>query len=244
MKYMGSKARIAKYILPIILENRKEGQYYVEPFCGGCNMIDRVGGMRLAADNNKYLIALFEGLQEGRKHTKEIPRELYNRARSEYNAGTEIEFSLFEIAWIGYMASANGRFYEGGYSGTSKTKIGTERNYIEESIKGIEKQIPLLSGTHFQCSDYTDLEIPLGSIVYCDIPYKGTKQYATSKNFNHSKFWNWAREKSKQNTLFVSEYSAPDDFECIWEMEVKSSLSANAGFGGNKNSIEKLFMLK
>lgn len=35
MKYMGSKSRIAKYILPIILKDRKDGQYYVEPFCGG-----------------------------------------------------------------------------------------------------------------------------------------------------------------------------------------------------------------
>ena len=38
MKYMGSKNRIAKYILPIILKDRKEGQWYVEPFVGGANM--------------------------------------------------------------------------------------------------------------------------------------------------------------------------------------------------------------
>ena len=38
MKYMGSKNRIAKYILPIILKDRLEGQWYVEPFCGGCNI--------------------------------------------------------------------------------------------------------------------------------------------------------------------------------------------------------------
>lgn len=35
MKYLGSKARIAKEILPIILKDRKVGQYYVEPFVGG-----------------------------------------------------------------------------------------------------------------------------------------------------------------------------------------------------------------
>lgn len=45
MKYMGSKWRIAKHILPIILEGRNDGQYYVEPFCGGCNMIDKVQGI-------------------------------------------------------------------------------------------------------------------------------------------------------------------------------------------------------
>jgi len=57
MKYMGSKTRIAKHILPIILKNRKPGQWYVEPFAGGMNTIYQISGNRLASDNNKYLIA-------------------------------------------------------------------------------------------------------------------------------------------------------------------------------------------
>ena len=40
MKYMGSKTRIAKEILPIMLKNRTENQFWVEPFVGGGN-IDR-----------------------------------------------------------------------------------------------------------------------------------------------------------------------------------------------------------
>ncbi|MCW0484672.1 DNA adenine methylase [Gaoshiqia sediminis] len=65
MKYMGSKNRIAKYILPIILENRTENQLYIEPFVGGANMIDKVTGERLGTDNNEYLIALLRALQTG-----------------------------------------------------------------------------------------------------------------------------------------------------------------------------------
>ena len=42
MKYMGSKARIAKHILPIILKDRKPNQWYSEPFTGGANLIDKV----------------------------------------------------------------------------------------------------------------------------------------------------------------------------------------------------------
>jgi len=57
MKYMGSKTRIAKHILPIILKNRKPGQWYVEPFAGGMNTIYQISGNSLASDNNKYLIA-------------------------------------------------------------------------------------------------------------------------------------------------------------------------------------------
>jgi DNA adenine methylase len=42
------------------------------------------------------------------------------------------------IGWIGWMGSANGRFFDGGYSGKSNTKIGTVRDYIKEAISNIE----------------------------------------------------------------------------------------------------------
>ena len=50
MKYMGSKARFAKEILPITLQGRKPNQYYVEPFVGGCNIMDKVKGNRIGAE--------------------------------------------------------------------------------------------------------------------------------------------------------------------------------------------------
>ena len=155
MKYMGSKARFAKEILPIILKDKKPEQWYVEPFAGGMNVICEFGGKRIANDNNYYLIEMWKGLANGNKYPTEIPKE---------------------------------------------------------------------------------------SIIYCDIPYQGTKQYSTSKDFNHSAFWDWCREKARQgHTIFVSEYNAPADFECVWQKQAKSSLSANGKIGGNKLSVEKLF---
>ena len=61
MKYMGSKNRIAKHILPIMLaECEKQGiTKWVEPFVGGANMIDKVEGPRIGNDSNPYLIASF-----------------------------------------------------------------------------------------------------------------------------------------------------------------------------------------
>ena len=46
MKYMGSKARFAKEMLPIILRDRTAEQWYIEPFAGGMNAICEVGGKR------------------------------------------------------------------------------------------------------------------------------------------------------------------------------------------------------
>ena len=242
MKYMGSKARFTKEILPIILKDRKAEQWYVEPFAGGMNVICEVQGNRIANDKNCHLIEMWKGLAKGVKYPTEIPKDLYDFARDIYNNKEEKTLSDDLVGWIGWMGSANGRFFDGGYSGKSNTKIGTVRDYIKEAINNIEKQLPKMTGVQFENKDYAELEIPNESIIYCDIPYQGTKQYSTSKDFNHSNFWNWCREKAKQgHTVFVSEYNAPDDFECVWQKEAKSSLSANGRIGGNKLSVEKLF---
>ena len=238
MKYMGSKNRIAKHILPIILKDRKENQYFVEPFVGGANMIDKVDGNRIGADNNEYLIAMWQGLQENKSRPYLIEKELYSKARDFFNKSDYSIFDKFMIGWIGWMGSYNGRFFDGGYSG----HLVGKRDYITEQIKNTETQISKIKDVQFVYSSYDELEIPNNSIIYCDIPYKDTKQYASSKNFNYDNFWNWAREKAKQgHQIFISEYNAPDDFECLWQQEVKSSLSANGIAGGNKVSIEKLF---
>lgn len=250
MKYMGSKARFSKDILPIILKDRKPEQYYVEPFSGGMNMICEVDGNRIANDKNYHLIEMWKGLMNGIEYPRDITKDLYSVARDIYNN----KKSRFEhlmnmtddmVGWIGWMGSANGRFFDGGYSGKSNTQIGTVRDYIQEAIRNIEKQIPKMIGVQFENKDYTELQIPNESIIYCDIPYHGTKQYSTSKDFNHLDFWNWCRENTKRgHKVFISEYNAPDDFECVWQKEAKSSLSANGKIGGSKLSIEKLFAHK
>jgi DNA adenine methylase len=177
MKYMGSKNRFAKELLPIILKERKENQFYVEPFSGGMNLIDKVKGNRIANDNNKYLIAMWNGIKKGIIYPNEIEKSLYSLARDVFN-GKETRFehtiNITDdlVGWIGFMGSANGRFFEGGYSGKSNTKLGTVRDYIAESIRNIEKQIPNLLDVDFIFDDYVNLDIPKNSIVYCDIPYK------------------------------------------------------------------------
>lgn len=68
MKYMGSKAKVARYIVPIIQEQIERSGYetYLEPFCGGCNVIDKIEApQRIASDCNKYLIALMQHIQAG-----------------------------------------------------------------------------------------------------------------------------------------------------------------------------------
>lgn len=59
--------------------------------------------------------------------------------------------------------------------------------------------------------------------------------------FDYIEFWNWVRVKSKNHIVLVSEYNAPDDFQCIWKKEHKTTLDKN---DNSKIRVEKLFIHK
>ena len=233
MKYMGSKARIANELLPIILKDRKPNQYYVEPFVGGANMIDKVDGLRIGSDINKYLIALYCELQKGWIPPRDVTKEHYNKVRDNFE-----NFDLFHIGYVGIACSYNGKWF-GGYAGEVQTKMGL-RNYIHEAHKNILQQKQFLKDIYFTSGSYELLQYPENCIIYCDIPYIETTIYkANEEHFDHDKFYKWVREMElKGHQIFISEYQAPTDFSCVWEGSVKSSLS-----GSKKTSTEKLFTL-
>lgn len=240
MKYMGSKARHAKHILPIILKDRKPDQWYVEPFVGGANVIDKVDGKRIGADINYYVIVMLYALSNGWTPPEHIDKPTYDKHRKMYYAGDTSVPAL--TGYIGINGSYNGRFFDGGYAGVVNTKSGKVRDYPNEAYKNVMKQSGGLSGVRFIHKDYKNLDIPPNSIIYCDIPYYGTKEYRECKNkFNHEEFWRWCREKKAEgHTIFVSEYNAPDDFICVWEKQVNSSLTKDTGA---KKATEKLFTI-
>jgi DNA adenine methylase len=240
MKYMGSKARYAKEILPIILKDRKPEQWYIEPFAGGMNMIDKVEGNRIANDINEPLVAMWDALVYSNwKPPHRITKEDYNEIRKQ-----KTNYKPELIGWVGFCCSYSGKYF-GGYAGdypeSRRLKNGTLPNYQQEAINSTAKQIPKLKGVKFTNKNYWEIEIPKDSVIYCDPPYQNTTKYAT--DFDHNLFWEWCRELSKQgHSVWVSEYNAPSDFKCVWEKKATSQLSANGKIGGSKISTEKLFL--
>lgn len=235
MKYMGSKRRIWKYLAPLILKDRKEGQYYVEPFCGGCNSICQVDGLRIGADINPFLIAMWKGLQNGEKYPEAITREEYSIIKNAYNSKDYTNYSMAEMGWTGFVASYNGMFYRS-YSG-----VGADgKDYVAASISNINKQIDSMKGCELVCCSYESLEIPDNSIIYCDPPYQGVKGYGSQ--FDYPKFYEWCfLKKSEGHRIFISEYSMPSDFTCIWSGEVPNSLDRYSE--KKERRIEKLFTI-
>ena len=126
MNYMGSKRRVWSEILPVMLSG-DNGNVFVDAFCGGCNLIEHVEDMvRIANDNNPYLIAMFKRLCSGGRFSEIIPRKYYNEVRAAYRHKDNSRYSDAEIGWVGFMGSMNGRFFDGGYSGHGVGK----RDYI------------------------------------------------------------------------------------------------------------------
>ena len=107
MKYMGSKNRIAKHILPIMLEKAKENNIttWVEPFVGGANMIDKVPSnfKRIGIDYNPHTI---EALIAIRDLVNKLPNEV---TEDEYK---QLKGSKPEPikSWLRFVASFGGKF--------------------------------------------------------------------------------------------------------------------------------------
>ena len=227
MKYMGSKSRIAQYILPIIQQRMADYNLstYVEPFVGGANVIDKViCEKRIGCDKQKYLIALYKNLHRINELPEFVTKEHYSQVRDSFNNNTN-DFEDWYKGAIGFLASYNGRFFDGGYAGIVHTKAGTIRNYYAEAKRNLETQIESLAGIEWRSGDYRSTCSNLENcLIYCDPPYKETKQYGTSRDFNHEEFWDWCREMSERNVVLISEHTARDDFECIWEMPTKRTI--------------------
>lgn len=241
MKYQGSKERIADEIVPIMLnERRDDSQYWVEPFCGGCSTLQRIAGKRIGSDKNKYLVAMWRDLCNGREFPETISREFYGSVR-DYIHGRNNDYDDGLAGWVGYMASFNGRFVDGGYSGHNVVGTnGKARNYIKENIANIKRQIEPLKGTEWQQGSYDEISIPPHSLIYCDPPYRDTKQYFTSIGFNHDKFYEWCRKMASEgHKVFVSEYRMPDDFTVVWERELVNSMNQK----NTHKPTERLFTL-
>lgn len=187
MKYMGSKNRHAKDILPIVLKGRLPGQWYVEPFVGGFNMIDKVDGNRIANDFNYYLIELFRAIQNGWLPPTDISENEYKHIKDNKDS-----YPPELVGFVGFGCSYGGVFFNtfarGGFQ-----KNGKPRNYCNESRTNILKQKLKIEGVIINYGNYWDLEIPENSIIYCDPPYQGTSDYKIK--FDHDEFWQWARDK-------------------------------------------------
>ncbi|QYC51365.1 hypothetical protein [Acinetobacter phage BUCT628] len=230
MKYMGSKNRIAKHLLPIMLAEAEKNNIttWIEPFVGGANMIDKVPDIykRVGYDLNEHAIYALIGIRDD---VEQFPDNLNE---SEYNKLKGLPPCTIG-SWVRIACSFGGIF---------ESKLAADRtglrNYAQEAKRNALKQSPKIQYVDFICESYENLDFE-NCLIYCDPPYQGTSGYKTG-SFDHERFFDWCRNQAKKNIVFVSEYNAPDDFIEVWRGEVKTNF-ASTRKKATHNAVEKLF---
>ena len=232
MKYMGSKRRLAKHIVPLIKSLRKDGQTYVESFVGGGSIIEKIEGKRIGYDINQDCIQALcyirDNVEQLASTNAEFTEEDYKKLRVSHDYRFR-SYAGFAFSWGGKWL--------GGWRRDSKNS----RDYVAEAFRLAMRQSPLLQGVTLLCCSYDDLVVPDESFIYCDHPYKGTTAYR--HYFDNSKFFDWCVcMRDKGHTVLVSEYFAPDTrFRCVWEGSIVNELVKD---GDKRVARERLFLVQ
>lgn len=240
---MGSKNKYAKYIVPI-LQKAIDDNYatiYIEPFVGGANIIDKIKcPTRIGYDRSDTFIALLTQMRDDfDKVLKSGSRELWDKGKTYVKEGImPTDMNLADIGAMEFFASfCNGGFPRGYAKNTE------DRDYFNEAYRNAKEQAKNLKGITFGCQNYWELDKDInGAVIYVDPPYQGTKiyGYSTQPMIDYEHFWNWVREISKNNIVFISEQTAPKDFEIVWEQEVTRTTNKENNF----KAVERLYKWK
>lgn len=230
MRYLGGKVKISRPLTDFLKSVRKPGQIYVEPFCGGGAVISLMDGQRIGSDLCPYLITFYRQLQDGWLPPETLSEERYKELKQLYKdtaCNGEIGFAMYFCSFGGKAWGGYARDPKGGYDFVKGARNSAIR--LIEAVKDVK----------FYCYDFATLlqAIPLGSLVYCDPPYMGTTGYKFK--FDHTRFFNVMRTFSHIHDIYISEYQAPEDFNCVWQIDRKTCL--NTADGGKANRVEKLF---
>ena len=218
MQYLGGKAKISKAIVSFLESQRKQGQLFVEPFLGGCNILPLLRDPKMGSDINEDVVMFYQALQRGWTPPTSVSEE-------EYKVLKNLSEPSALRGFVGIACSYSGKWF-GGYARSGK------RNYAKNGYNTAIRTKPLIEKAIIIHSDYKSLKIPPGSLVYCDPPYKGVTGYG---NFDHGNFWDWVRNLSKNNCVFVSEYEAPMDFDEVFSIERRVEMKSSI------KKIEKIF---
>lgn len=112
---------------------------------------------------------------------------------------------------------------------------------IKRAVKGrfdLQSLERLLGLQRLELSNlsYEEVEIKPNSVVYCDIPYKGTSTYRGGDGFDYDKFYKWAL--NSDFPIYISEYEMPKEFIEVNAFTHRSTLSAT---NKTKRTVEKIF---
>lgn len=217
MRYIGGKSKIAKELARQIRVRTNATEIY-EPFMGGAAMTARLADefeTVTPGEVNADLVALWRVAARGWVPPSDITPQEYARMKEDPVPSAYRGF-------VGFGCSFGGKWF-GGYARGGFNADGSPRNYAGESSRAVARIGSAIAtatrgGELIYHRSYEETPIIPGTAIYCDPPYQDTQGYDAVSGFDSGAFWGWAREATKAGVdVFVSEYSAPDDFARVWE---------------------------
>ena len=243
LPYQGSKSRIARQIVDLL----PPALCLVDAFAGGCAVthaalesgkFDKVIANDLSdAPELFYRVAKSGGVKPlwvsreeffALKDTDPLIRYAFSFGNNggDYMYGRDIE-PLKHAAHLAVVDGDCSRLPDdlrGEIQQALDGVVGVRERYLayKSAVRRLGKRVDLqnlqsLERLTIFRRDYRDLYLPPGSVVYCDPPYAGTRDYGVS--FDHRAFYSWCRAVGRRRPLFVSEYWMPSDFRCVAEFE-------------------------
>lgn len=229
MKYLGGKARIAKELSAFIAARHENRWLLVEPFMGGANMTEHLAPLfqhAICSDIVPDLALLYASLQSGWEPPAAVSEQ-------EYLALKHAPPSAIR-AFAGFGCAFGGDFFHG----YAKDNRGDD--YCGAAKRACMRLKPAAHNVEFLSGDYALFPAVRDAVVYCDPPYAATSGYSTGE-FDHVRFWAVMRAwRAGGAHVYVSEYSAPSDWTCIWSKERRQGLRS-AGETAGTVKTERLF---
>lgn len=228
--YMGGKTRVAPQICAVMRAGRKGAHNYVEPFMGGGSvaalMAPEFKTVHLS-DANESLVMLWQDIMSGWVPPGHITKDQWLALKDDPEPSGMKALAGFASSfggkWFAGYAKAPGRNYVAG-GGRELRRFA--RNFLHAEVRHLD---------YIDAGQY----VGFGSLVYCDPPYEGTTGYGAVGSFNSEQFWDTMREWAGRGaSVFVSEYSAPEDFVPVWRLKVQVSLAKQSN---NDVGTEQLF---
>lgn len=222
---------IAKRLIRAILDDGAPTAMWFEPFVGGGNVMEYAApefDSCMGMDAHEDLILMWQAASNG-WCPGDLTRDRYRELRREAPSP--------ERGFAGFGASFGGRWFEGyGVSPRDGELWHASRRALIRQGRVFQRH-----GVALARADFGDVTPPVGSVVYCDPPYVGTKKYAAGvdHDFYYETLLSWAGNGAR---VYASEYAVPGNIPCtmIWSCEKRSTInSAN----NKRTALEKLFRI-
>lgn len=184
-------------------------------------------------ESNAYIKIIWSFGNNGENYL--FGKDIESEKRSMHMAVVFDEFDDFMVKtfkinkWPNKLTITGKRLY-------LKRIIGSIKRIDLPQLERLERlqQLERLERLELTNLDYRAVNIKPNSVIYCDIPYKGTADYGST--FNHDAFFDWAAKQD--NPLYISEYKVDDKrFHLLKEINHRSSFAA----GKNDPVKERLY---